>query len=65
MTTRIITRAAALSMLSLAACTQRKINPEPVTIMRNGERVPDADAKIADARDRVGSDQARTAYSRE
>lgn len=65
MTTRSITRAAALSILSLAACTQRKINPEPVTIMRNGERVPDADAKIADARDRVGSDQARTAYSRD
>jgi hypothetical protein len=65
MTTRTITRAAALSMLSLAACTQRKINPEPVTIMRNGERVPDADSRIAEARDRVGSDQQRTAWSRD
>lgn len=65
MTTGNITRAATLGILALAACTQRKINPEPVTIMRNGERVPDADSKIAEARDRVAGQQAATQYSRD
>ena len=55
----------ALGLIALAACTQRRVNPEPVTIMRNGQRVPDSDARIAEARDRVGGDQARTAYTRD
>lgn len=65
MTTVDITRAAALGLIALAACTQRKINPEPVTVMRNGERVPDSDARIAEARDRAAGDQARTTYTRD
>lgn len=65
MTTVNITRAAALGLIALAACTQRKINPEPVTVMRNGERVPDSDARIAEARDRAAGDQARTTYTRD
>jgi hypothetical protein len=65
MTTRNITRVAALGVLALAGCTQRKINPEPVTVMRNGERVPDSEAKIAEARDRIAGDQARTTYTRD
>ena len=65
MTTRTMTRTAALVALALAACTQRKINPEPVTIMRNGQRVPDSEAKIAEARDRVAGQQASTQYTRD
>ena len=65
MTRRNSMRAAALALLAVTACTQRKINPEPVTIMRNGQRVPDADAKIAEARDRIGGDQATTASTRD
>ena len=65
MNSRNLTRAAAVGVLALAACTQRKINPEPVTVMRNGERVPDSEAKIAEARERVAGDQARSAYSRD
>jgi hypothetical protein len=65
MTTGTLRRAAALGLLAVAACTQRKINPEPVTVMRNGERVPDSEAKIAEARDRAAGDQARTTFTRD
>ncbi len=64
MTTRTMTRVA-LGIIALAACTQRRVNPEPVTIMRNGQRVPDSDARIAEAHDRVGGDQASTVYTRD
>ena len=64
MTTRTMTRVA-LGLFAVVACTQRRVNPEPVTIMRNGQRVPDSDARIAEARDRVGGDQASSAYTRD
>lgn len=64
MATRTMT-GIAFGLIALAACTQRRVNPEPVTIMRNGQRVPDSDARIAAARDRVGGDQAGTAYTRD
>ncbi len=64
MTRRTMT-GVALGIVALAGCTQRRVNPEPVTIMRNGQRVPDSDAQIAAARDRVGGDQASTAYTRD
>lgn len=48
-------RMIALSALALAACTQRRVDPEPITIMHNGDRVAGPDAN---AGDRAASDQA-------
>ncbi|HEX2780420.1 MAG TPA: hypothetical protein VHM30_13030 [Gemmatimonadaceae bacterium] len=61
---RTMTRVLALAAVA-AACTQQHVNPEPVTVLRNGERVPDASAAVAQARDRVAADQASAAYSRD
>lgn len=52
MTTR---RTIALCALALAGCAQRRVDPEPITIMRNGDRVAGPDAN---AGDRAASDQA-------
>ena len=52
MTTR---RIIALSALALAACAHRRVDPEPMTIMRNGDRVAGPDAN---AGDRAANDQA-------
>lgn len=52
----------AVVLLAGAACTQRRVDPEPITIMRNGDRVggPDVNAGEAAARD-----QARTRAQRD
>jgi tetratricopeptide (TPR) repeat protein len=44
-----------MSALTLAACTPRRVDPDPVTIMRNGDRVAGPDVT---AGDRTVSDQA-------
>jgi tetratricopeptide (TPR) repeat protein len=51
MTRRLI----AATALALAACTHRRVDPEPMTIMRNGDRVAGPDVN---AGDRAASDQA-------
>jgi hypothetical protein len=48
-------RIIALGALAFTACTQRRVDPEPITIMRNGDRVAGPDAN---AGDRAASDQA-------
>jgi len=45
----------ALGALALTACTQRRVDPEPITIMHNGDRVAGPDVN---AGDRAASDQA-------
>ena len=45
----------ALSALALVACTHRRVDPEPITIMHNGDRVAGPDVN---AGDRAASDQA-------
>ena len=45
----------ALGALALVACTHRRVDPEPITIMQNGDRVAGPDAN---AGDRAASDQA-------
>ena len=52
MTTRQII---ALGALALVACTHRRVDPEPITIMHNGDRVAGPDVN---AGDRAASDQA-------
>ena len=52
MTTRHII---ALGALALVACTHRRVDPEPITIMHNGDRVAGPDVN---AGDRAASDQA-------
>ena len=51
-----------LAMLALAACTQRRVDPEPITIMRNGDRVAGPNA---DAGDNAVRDQTRTRAERD
>jgi tetratricopeptide (TPR) repeat protein len=48
-------RIIALGALAFTACTQRRVDPEPITIMHNGDRVAGPDAN---AGDRAASDQA-------
>jgi hypothetical protein len=55
----------ALAALAAAACTQQHVNPEPVTILRNGDRIPGSDAQVAAAADRIAGEQMRAAMSRD
>lgn len=65
MSSRTMYRALAIAACAAAACTQQHVNPEPVTVLRNGDRVANADAEVADARDRVAAEQARTTRARD
>jgi hypothetical protein len=53
----------ALAALAGSACTQQRVNPYPVTVMRNGDRVPDADPAAAGRA--AAAEQARMAASRD
>ena len=65
MSSRTMTRALALTAFLAVACTQQHVNPQPVTVLRNGDRVPNADSEVADARDRVATEQARATATRD
>lgn len=55
----------ALAAVAAAACTQQHIDPRPVTVLQNGERVPDAGATVAAASAGIAADQARAAAARD
>ncbi|HEX8850323.1 MAG TPA: hypothetical protein VF761_12380 [Gemmatimonadaceae bacterium] len=65
MSSPMMTRAAALLALAAVACTQQHLDPQPVTILRTGDRAPSADSTVAAARDRTAPAQARELYARD